>query len=87
MNDRIDGKLILRSYKNSKYAYFEVEDNGRGMSKEVKENMLKPYFTSAGGTGLGTMIMRNAIEQHGGEIIVESEEGKGTKISFKIPLT
>ncbi|MER3328443.1 MAG: HAMP domain-containing sensor histidine kinase, partial [Candidatus Kapaibacterium sp.] len=86
MKDSISGKLILRAYKNTKYAYFEVQDNGRGMNKEVKENMLKPYFTSAGGTGLGTMIMRNAIEQHGGEIIVESEEGKGTKISFKIPL-
>jgi len=87
MKDIDSGKLTLRAYKNTKYAYFEVQDNGRGMNKEVKENMLKPYFTSAGGTGLGTMIMRNAIEQHGGEIIVESEEGKGTKISFKIPLT
>ena len=87
MKDSVSGKLILKAYKNSKYAYFEVQDNGKGMSKEVKENMLKPYFTSAGGTGLGTMIMRNAIEQHGGEIIVESEEGTGTKISFKIPLS
>lgn len=87
MKDSTSGRLVLRAYKNTKYAYFEVQDNGRGMNKEVKDNMLKPYFTSAGGTGLGTMIMRNAIEQHGGEIIVESEEGKGTKISFKIPLT
>lgn len=87
MKDKVDGRLILRAHKNTKYAYFEVQDNGRGMNKEVKENMLKPYYTSAGGTGLGTMIMRNAIEQHGGEIIVESEEGKGTKISFKIPLS
>ena len=87
MKDSDSGRLILRAHKNTKYAYFEVQDNGRGMNKEVKDNMLKPYFTSAGGTGLGTMIMRNAIEQHGGEIIVESEEGKGTKISFKIPLS
>jgi len=87
MKDSESGRLVLRAHKNTKYAYFEVQDNGRGMSKEVKDNMLKPYFTSAGGTGLGTMIMRNAIEQHGGEIIVESEEGKGTKISFKIPLS
>jgi len=87
MKDNDSGRLVLRAHKNTKYAYFEVQDNGRGMSKEVKENMLKPYFTSAGGTGLGTMIMRNAIEQHGGEIIVESQEGKGTKISFKIPLS
>lgn len=86
MKDSTSGRLILKAYKNTKYAYFEVQDNGRGMNKEIKDNMLKPYFTSAGGTGLGTMIMRNAIEQHGGEIIVESEEGKGTKISFKIPL-
>lgn len=87
MKDSESGRLVLRAHKNTKYAYFEVQDNGRGMSKEVKDNMLKPYFTSAGGTGLGTMIMRNAIEQHGGEIIVESDEGKGTKISFKIPLS
>lgn len=87
MKDKADGILTLRAYKNSKYAYFIVQDNGKGMSKNIKENMLKPFFTSAGGTGLGTMIMKNAIEQHGGEIIVESEEGKGTTISFKIPLS
>lgn len=86
MKDLESGILTLRAYKNSKYAYFEVQDIGKGMNREVKENMLKPYFTSAGGTGLGTMIMLNAIEQHGGEIIVDSEEGKGTKITFKIPL-
>jgi len=86
MKDRSNSKLILRSYKDDRYAYFEVEDNGVGMSKEVQENMLKPYFTSAGGTGLGTMIMLNAIEQHGGEITVDSKENKGTKIKFKIPL-
>jgi signal transduction histidine kinase len=86
MKNTESGILTLRTHKSAKYAYFEVQDNGKGMSKTVKENMLKPFYTSAGGTGLGTMIMRNAIEQHGGEIIVESEEGKGTKISFKIPL-
>ncbi len=86
MKSRDNSKLILRSYKDERYAYFEVEDNGVGMSKDVRENMLKPYFTSAGGTGLGTMIMLNAIEQHGGEITVDSKENKGTKITFKIPL-
>lgn len=87
MKDVENGILIIRAYKNTKYAYFEVEDNGKGMSRDVKDNMLKPFYTSAGGTGLGTMIMKNAIEQHGGEIIVESEISKGTKISFKIPLS
>lgn len=87
MKDLETGILTLRAHKNSKFAYFEVQDIGKGMNKDVKENMLKPYYTSAGGTGLGTMIMLNAIEQHGGEILVESEEGKGTKITFKIPLS
>jgi signal transduction histidine kinase len=86
MRDRANSQLTIRAYKSDKYAFYEVEDNGVGMSAEVKENMLKPYFTSAGGTGLGTMIMRNAIEQHGGEIIVNSEPNKGTKIIFKLPL-
>lgn len=86
MKGRENSSLIIRSYKNERYAFYEVEDNGVGMSEDVKENMLKPYFTSAGGTGLGTMIMRNAIEQHGGEIIVKSELNKGTKIIFKLPL-
>jgi signal transduction histidine kinase len=86
MNGRKNSELTLRTYKDERYAYYEVEDNGVGMSEDVKDNMLKPYFTSAGGTGLGTMIMRNAIEQHGGEIIVKSELNKGTKIIFKLPL-
>lgn len=86
MKDVEDGRLTLRTFKNTKYAYFEVEDNGKGMNKDVKENMLTPFYTSAGGSGLGTMIMKNAIEQHGGEIIIESEVSKGTKIIFKIPI-
>ena len=39
------------------------------------------------GTGLGLFIVKNIIENHGGKIIIKSEEGKGTEVNFSLPLT
>jgi signal transduction histidine kinase/Tfp pilus assembly protein PilF len=74
------------------YANIVVEDTGIGMSKEqlsiiferfgkVEENTKKLYR----GAGLGLTISKNLIELMGGDIMVESQEGKGTTFSFRIP--
>lgn len=67
-----------------------IEDNGTGMSEEVRRQMFTAFFTTkpAGeGTGLGLSITRNIIEdKHRGRVEVESEEGRFTRVTLVIPL-
>lgn len=62
---------------------FEVADNGCGMTDEVRRKLFARFFsTKAGrGTGLGLLITQKIIHEHGGEITVESEKGKGSAFS------
>ncbi len=65
-----------------------VSDSGRGMPREIQENLFTPRVKSfkKGGTGLGTKIVKDVIDAHGGHITVESEEGVGTKFVLSLPL-
>lgn len=69
----------------------QIEDNGTGMPDAVKEQIFKPFYTTkpAGeGTGLGLSITRTIIEgKHKGTIQVDSEEGKFTRFTIRIPVT
>jgi signal transduction histidine kinase len=59
------------------------------MDDHTRANMMKPYFTtknSQGGYGIGTMVMQKVAELHNGRIEIASETGKGSVITFIIPL-
>jgi signal transduction histidine kinase len=63
-----------------------VGDNGAGIKPEVLSQIFTPFFsTKKGGTGLGLSICRKAVEAHGGTISVESEAGRGTAFTIRIP--
>lgn len=66
----------------------EVRDEGAGMSREVLERITEPFFTTrgdAGGTGLGLSISYSIIREHRGSMDFESEPGKGTTVSIRLP--
>jgi signal transduction histidine kinase len=67
---------------------FEVRDNGCGMTDEAQAKLFTKFFsTKAGrGTGLGLLITQNIVQEHGGEMSFESETGKGTTFTVRIPL-
>lgn len=67
--------------------WFEVRDNGVGISEENQSRILKRSFTTKGirGTGLGLLLTRKAIEQHGGEITFGSEPGSGSWFRIELP--
>ena len=69
----------------------QIEDNGTGMPAAIKEQIFTPFYTTkpAGeGTGVGVSITRSIIEEkHKGTIQVDSEEGKFTRFTIRIPLT
>jgi len=61
----------------------EVEDTGEGISKENQSKVYEPFFTTKRdkkGTGLGLSISKTIVERNEGRLLIESEEGKGTKI-------
>lgn len=67
----------------------QIWDNGPGMSKEVREKIFNPFFTTkppGQGTGLGLYICRQVIQQIEGEMKVESSIGKGTRFSIYLPI-
>ncbi|MEM6284549.1 MAG: ATP-binding protein, partial [Chloroflexota bacterium] len=82
-----NGKLL------GDFLHITVADNGIGISEEDQKKMFKPYFRSTNdeaqakpGTGLGMYLTRRLIEQHGGNVWLESDLGKGTTFHFTIPL-
>ena len=66
----------------------EIADEGDGISPEDMTHIMDPFFTTkrdSGGTGLGLSISYNFIKEHGGELSLESETGKGTTAKIFLP--
>jgi PAS domain S-box-containing protein len=71
-----------------RYAKVTVRDTGTGMPLEVAQRAIEPFFTTKAigkGTGMGLSQVYGTIKQFGGELIIETEVGKGTAISFFLP--
>lgn len=82
------GKLYISTSCNNSAACIEIEDTGRGISPENIDKIFDPFFTTkepGKGTGLGLSVSYNIIKEHGGDILVESEENKGTKFVITLP--
>lgn len=93
MTDNLPGKkpeIILRIYKQDRYAVMEVKDNGPGMTEDVRIRVFEPFFTTKKpgiGTGLGLSVSYMIItNNHKGLMEVKSSLGKGTCFTVKLPL-
>ncbi|KPA15302.1 ATP-binding region, ATPase-like domain protein [Candidatus Magnetomorum sp. HK-1] len=77
----------VKTYEKDNAIIYEVEDNGCGMDYEVKKKVFTNFFTTKGlgGTGLGLLTTQKIIQEHGGNIIMDSEEGKGTIFKICLP--
>jgi PAS domain S-box-containing protein len=87
--EREDNEIRVNTWTDETgAAVIEVEDNGRGMSEEVRLAVFEPFFTTkaAGhGTGLGLSICRSIVAGFGGEVSVESEVEKGSRFRVRLP--
>ena len=80
------GRITLRTRVNDFEAVISVEDNGTGISPDHMGAIFEPYRTTkSSGSGLGLLIVRRIVREHGGEIAIESEENKGTRVVIHLP--
>lgn len=81
------GTLTITTWCIDSTAVIRISDTGKGIPKENLQLIFKPFFsTKHKGTGLGLSICKRIVDQHQGSIFVESEIGKGTLITLKLPI-
>jgi PAS domain S-box-containing protein len=82
------GHIVIRvASENEHGIIFEVSDDGIGMSKEIKEMAFQGMFSTKGskGTGLGLLVVKKIVSEHGGSLEVVSEEQKGAMFRIWLP--
>jgi len=82
------GSIAISGYAGTGAIVIAVADTGRGMPPDVRDSLFtrRSISLKAGGTGLGIKIVKDVVDAHGGEITVESQEGKGTTFFIRLPL-
>ena len=80
------GTLRIRTDLDDTHVIIRFVDTGGGMSAENLSRVFEPYFTTKpSGTGLGLLIVRRIVGEHGGELSIESGEGKGLSLTIRLP--
>jgi two-component system, sporulation sensor kinase E len=80
------GRIVVRTRVNDFETIISIEDNGSGISPEHMGAIFEPYRTTKpSGSGLGLLIVRRIIREHGGQIAIESEENEGTRVLIHLP--
>ncbi len=83
---RAGGFLRVRTGVDETHFFASFADNGGGIAAENMGRVFQPYFsTKAAGTGLGLLIVRRIVRAHGGEVAIESTEGKGLTLTIRLP--
>jgi signal transduction histidine kinase len=84
MNRR--GILRIRSDMDDTHVLIRFSDTGGGISAENLSRVYEPYFTTKStGSGLGLLIVRRIVREHGGELSIQSTDGKGLTLTIRLP--
>lgn len=81
-----DHYIRITAKSDNGFAQVSVEDNGAGIAADVLPKIFEPlYTTKSFGTGLGLPTAKRLVQQHGGELVVDSTEGIGTNFKITLP--
>lgn len=81
------GSLTVASHRRGNEVVLTLSDTGIGMSEEVQRKIFEPFYTTKDfGSGLGLTLVYKIMKEHGGDIGVVSQEGKGSSFSLSFPL-
>ena len=81
--DQNKKRITVRVYSSQEKVWIEVEDNGKGMSEEIRRNVFKPFYTTkTHGFGLGLTVSGEILNEHDAITRIESEPGEGTKFAI-----
>jgi len=90
--DALDGEGVLTigvRVDQDRWAEISIQDTGRGIPEELLEQVFDPGFTTKSrgvGTGLGLAVAYQVMEDHHGQVDVQSEKGEGTRVTLRLPL-
>src|SRR2546426_781986 len=83
---RPGGQVTVNLFVEVDRATVEVADNGVGIAPEDREKIFLPFFTTKpSGTGLGMSIVKKIVDLHGGDIVIDSASGRGTRVRISLP--
>lgn len=83
------GQIVVSTSRDRDSIYIKITDSGSGIQPQHLPRIFDPGFTTKGvgvGTGLGLSISYNIIKKHGGEITVDSQVGRGTTFTIRLPI-
>ena len=81
------GTLTATVRASGESVVMTIEDTGPGIEPVVLASVFDPFFTTKeAGTGLGLSIVRKIVDQHGGDVVIESEQGAGARVTVSIPM-
>lgn len=82
------GVIRFHAWAEQGQVVLEAMDTGIGMSEEVRSHCFEPFYSTKGhrGTGLGLAMVHGVVQRHDGSITVDSEPGKGTKFTLRLPV-
>jgi PAS domain S-box-containing protein len=89
LSDIVDKRVEVKLSTNSETLTYEVSDNGCGMDYEIKRKVFTTFFTTKGlgGTGLGLLVTRKIVQEHGGTMNVSSTQGRGSTFAIELSRT
>ncbi len=88
--ERNDGKVLIQTLQKNQQIVIRIQDNGSGIEEKHLVKIFDPFFTTkpiGKGTGLGLSLSYNIIQEHNGEIIVNSTPGEGTCFTITLPIS
>jgi PAS domain S-box-containing protein len=81
-----DGQISLSAVFDDTFITVRVTDTGEGVDPDILPHVFERGVSGRGGTGYGLYLCETVVEAHGGTITIESEHGKGTAVSFTVPV-